>query len=100
MNAYTYMQVLVTALICAALYPQLGYLHAPRSKKGKPASSAQIRLQLREVTKPHLERIRQPWPACDRVQAATEGGSPIWRGPTSPGRGIEPCTLHPTPYTL
>jgi len=41
-------KVLLTAIICAALYPQLTYVHMPKSKKGKPASSSTIRLHLRD----------------------------------------------------
>jgi hypothetical protein len=44
--------VLLTGIICAALYPQLSYIHMPTSKKGKPASSSTIRLHLRDPSSP------------------------------------------------
>ena len=43
-------EVLLTALLCAALHPQLSYVHAPLSKKGKPADPSQIKLHIREPT--------------------------------------------------
>jgi len=43
-------EVLLTALVASALYPHLAYLHAPRSKKGKPAASSQIRLHIRDAS--------------------------------------------------
>jgi ATP-dependent RNA helicase DHX57 len=41
--------LLLTGLLCAALYPQLAYVHAPTTKKGKPAHPSQVRLHMRDA---------------------------------------------------
>ena len=41
-------ELLLTGLLCASLHPQLAYLHAPLTKKGKPASPSTIKLHLRD----------------------------------------------------
>ena len=43
-------ELLLTGLLCAALYPQLSYLHAPPTKKGKPAPASTIRLHMRDAS--------------------------------------------------
>lgn len=40
--------LLLTGLLYAALHPQLAYLHAPPTKKGKPAPPSTIRLHMRD----------------------------------------------------